>query len=260
MISRVKPQNLYGCWTLFRKEVWRFLKVFVQTVLAPTVSTLLYLLVFGVVFEEAVVVYDGHSYSSFLIPGLVMMALAQNAFANGSSSILQSKMNGNIIFVLLAPLSSFEFYIAFVGAAVLRGLVVGAGVLLMAALLVDVEIYSITLILLFATLSSGVMGAMGVIAGIWSDKYDHLSAFQNFIILPLTFLSGVFYSIQDLPTFWQQVSAYNPVFYMIDGFRYGFLGVSDVNHQQSIMIALIFFAALSLLSIGMLRSGYKLRG
>ncbi|MBC8519377.1 MAG: ABC transporter permease [Gammaproteobacteria bacterium] len=260
MINRVKPQNLYGCWTLFRKEVWRFLKVFVQTVLAPTVSTLLYLLVFGVVFEEAVVVYEGHSYSSFLIPGLVMMALAQNAFANGSSSILQSKMNGNIIFVLLAPLSSFEFYIAFVAAAILRGLVVGIGVMAVAALLVDVEIYSVALILLFATLSSGVMGAMGVIAGIWSDKYDHLSAFQNFIILPLTFLSGVFYSIQDLPPFWQQISAYNPVFYMIDGFRYGFLGVSDVSHIQSMVVAFMFFTALSLLSIGMLRSGYKLRG
>jgi len=259
MTTAERSQNLYGCWTLFRKEVWRFLKVFVQTVLAPTVSTLLYLLVFGVVFEEAVVVYEGHSYSSFLIPGLVMMALAQNAFANGSSSILQSKMNGNIIFMLLAPLSSFEFYIAFVAAAILRGLVVGIGVMAMAALLVDVEIYSVILILLFATLSSGVMGAMGVIAGIWSDKYDHLSAFQNFIILPLTFLSGVFYSIQDLPPFWQQVSSYNPVFYMIDGFRYGFLGISDVSYLHSMIVALLFFVTLSLLSIGMLHSGYKLR-
>ena len=148
--------NGYGRWTLFKKEVWRFLKVFVQTVLAPAVSTLLYLLVFGVVFEEAVVVYEGHSYSSFLIPGLVMMTLAQNAFANSSSSILQSKMNGNIIFMLLSPLSSLEVYSAFLGAAILRGLVTGGSVLLIAALLVPVEIHSFGLILLFALLSSGV--------------------------------------------------------------------------------------------------------
>ncbi len=252
--------NLFGCWTLFRKEVWRFLKVSVQTVLAPAVSTLLYLLVFGVVFEEAVVVYEGHSYSSFLVPGLVMMTLAQNAFANSSSSILQSKMNGNIVFMLLAPLSSVELYLAFLGAAVVRGLVTGGAVLIIASLLIPVSLYSAGLVLLFAVLSSGVMGALGVIAGIWSEKYDHLSAFQNFIILPLTFLSGVFYSIQDLSPFWQQLSAWNPVFYLIDGFRFGFLGVSDVAYLQSLTVALLFLLMLTLLSVLLLRSGYKLRG
>ncbi len=252
--------NLFGCWTLFKKEVWRFLKVSVQTILAPAVSTLLYLLVFGVVFEEAVVVYEGHSYSSFLIPGLVMMTLAQNAFANSSSSILQSKMNGNIVFMLLAPLSSLEVYLAFLGAAILRGLVTGGSVLLIAALLVDIEIHSVGLILLFALLSSGVLGALGLIAGVWSEKYDHLSAFQNFIILPLTFLSGVFYSIQDLSPFWQQVSAWNPVFYLIDGFRYGFLGISDVAYQQSLWVALLFLLGLSGFTVALLRAGYKLRG
>ncbi len=252
--------NGYGSWTLFKKEVWRFLKVFVQTVLAPAVSTLLYLLVFGVVFEEAVVVYEGHSYSSFLIPGLVMMTLAQNAFANSSSSILQSKMNGNIIFMLLSPLSSLEVYSAFLGAAILRGLVTGGSVLLIAALLVPVEIHSFGLILLFALLSSGVLGALGIVAGVWSEKYDHLSAFQNFIILPLTFLSGVFFSIQDLSPFWQNVSSWNPVFYLIDGFRYGFLGVSDVSHLQSLMIAFTFLLLLSGVCVAILRSGYKLRG
>lgn len=252
--------NLFGCWTLFKKEVWRFLKVFVQTVLAPAVSTLLYLLVFGVVFEEAVVVYEGHSYSHFLIPGLVMMTLAQNAFANSSSSILQSKMNGNIVFMLLAPLSSLEVYLAFLGAAILRGLVTGGAVLLIAALLVDVAVYDFGLIMLFALLSSGVLGALGLIAGIWSEKYDHLSAFQNFIILPLTFLSGVFYSIQDLPPFWQQVSAWNPVFYLIDGFRYGFLGVSDVPVGESLLMATLSLLLLSVITIMILRSGYKMRG
>ena len=252
--------NLFGCWTLFKKEVWRFLTVSIQTILAPAVSTLLYLLVFGVVFEEAVVVYEGHSYSSFLIPGLVMMTLMQNAFANSSSSILQSKMNGNIVFMLLAPLSSLEVYLAFLGAAILRGLVTGGAVLLIAATLVEVEIHSIGLIFSFALLSSGVLGALGLIAGIWSEKYDHLSAFQNFIILPLTFLSGVFYSIQDLSPFWQQVSAWNPVFYLIDGFRYGFLGVSDISWLQSLWVALLFLVGLSLLTVAILRSGYKLRG
>jgi ABC-2 type transport system permease protein len=232
----------------------------VQTVLAPAVSTLLYLLVFGVVFEEAVVVYEGHSYSSFLIPGLVMMTLAQNAFANSSSSILQSKMNGNIVFMLLAPLSSLEVYIVFLGADILRGLITGGSVLLIASLLVDVEIYSVGLILLFALLASGVLGALGIIAGIWSEKYDHLSAFQNFIILPLTFLSGVFFSIQGLSPFWQQVSAWNPVFYLIDGFRYGFLGVSDVPYLQSVWVALLFLVMLTGISVAILRSGYKLRG
>ncbi len=252
--------NLFGCWTLFKKEVWRFLKVSVQTILAPAVSTLLYLLVFGVVFEEAVVVYEGHSYSSFLIPGLVMMTLAQNAFANSSSSILQSKMNGNIVFMLLAPLSSLEVYLAFLGAAILRGLVTGGAVLLIAALLIEVQIHSVGLILLFALLSSGVLGALGLIAGIWSEKYDHLSAFQNFIILPLTFLSGVFYSIQDLSPFWQQISAWNPVFYLIDGFRYGFLGISDISYLQSLWVALLFLVGLSGGTVLLLRSGYKLRG
>jgi ABC-2 type transport system permease protein len=252
--------NPYGCWTLFRKEVWRFLKVSVQTVLAPAVSTLLYLLVFGVVFEEAVVVYEGHSYSSFLIPGLVMMTLAQNAFANSSSSILQSKMNGNIVFLLLAPLSALEVYLAFLGAAIARGLVTGGAVLLIASLITPVTLHSALLVLLFALLSSGVMGALGIIAGIWSEKYDHLSAFQNFIILPLTFLSGVFYSIQDLPPFWRAVSSWNPVFYLIDGFRFGFLGVSDVSFGASVVVATLFLLLLTLLSIAILRSGYKLRG
>ncbi len=253
-------RNLFGCWTLFRKEVWRFLKVSIQTILAPAVSTLLYLLVFGVVFEEAVVVYEGHSYSSFLIPGLVLMTLTQNAFANSSSSILQSKMNGNILFMLLSPLSPMETYLAFLGAAILRGIITGGAVLLIASLLVPVSIHSIGLVLLFALLSSGVLGALGIIAGIWSDKYDHLSAFQNFLILPLTFLSGVFYSIQSLSPFWQQVSGWNPVFYLIDGFRYGFLGVSDVSHQLSMSIAALFLLMLTLISVVMLRSGYKLRG
>ncbi len=252
--------NLYGSWTLLRKEVWRFLKVSVQTILAPAASTLLYLLVFGVVFEEAVVIYEGHSYSSFLIPGLAMMTLAQNAFANSSSSILQSKMNGNIVFLLLAPLSSLEIYLSFVLAAVLRGLVTGGAVLVIAALLSPITLESPLIVLLFALLASAGMGALGLIAGIWADKYDHLSAFQNFIILPLTFLSGVFYSIRDLSSFWQQLSAWNPVFYLIDGFRYGFLGVSDTAPLQSFGVALIFLLMLSGFSVALLRSGYKLRG
>ena len=248
-----------GFLTLLRKEVMRFLKVSIQTVLAPVVTALLYLLVFGYVLEEAIEVYPGVGYGAFLVPGLVLMGLQQNAFANSSSSIIQSKMNGNIVFVLLSPISPVEFYFAFVGAAVLRGVTVGAGVLLVAALLVEVPLFNISVVLLFAVLSSAVLGALGIIAGIWSDKYDHLSAFQNFIIVPLTFLSGVFYSVHSLPPFWQQVSVFNPVFYMIDGFRFGFLGASDVSPWLSLAVTSAAFLMLSIICILLLRSGYKLR-
>ncbi len=250
----------FGIWTLFKKEVYRFLKVFIQTVLAPMVSTLLYLLVFGVVFDEAIEVYEGHQYAQFLVPGLVMMAMLQNAFANSSSSILQSKVNGNILFVLVSPISPTGFFFAFVGAAIARGIMVGGTVLLGALLFVDLQIHSLGIVLLFALLASAVMGALGVIGGIWAEKYDHISAFQNFVVLPLTFLSGVFYSIHSLPSFWQQVSVWNPLFYLIDGFRFGFLGVSDVAPMLSVAVAGGFFVALGGISFLMLHSGYKLRG
>jgi ABC-2 type transport system permease protein len=248
-----------GFATLFYKEWLRFWKVKVQTVLAPVLTALLYLLVFAHTLRGLVEVYPGVQYTAFLVPGLAMMSVLQNAFANSSSSLMQSKMQGNLVFVLLPPISHREFFIAYLLAAMGRGLVVGAGVLLATLWFVDVPLVHPQWALAHAIVGSGVMAALGVIAGIQSDKVDQLSAFQNFIILPLTFLSGVFYSIHSLPPFWQKVSHFNPIFYMIDGFRYGFFGQADVSPWLSLTIVTASFLALSLLTLLLLRSGYKLR-
>jgi ABC-2 type transport system permease protein len=248
-----------GFQTLFCKEWLRFWKVRVQTVLAPVLTALLYLLVFSHALSGRVEVFPGVEYTTFLIPGLAMMSVLQNSFANGSSSLMQSKMTGNIVFVLLPPLSHREFFAAYLLAAVGRGVVVGSGVLLATLWFVDLPLAQPFWIVLFGIVSSGVMGALGIVAGIQSDKIDQLAAFTNFIILPLTFLSGVFYSIHSLPPFWQTVSHFNPVFYMIDGFRYGFFGVADTSPWLSLAIVGGSFVALSWLTLTLLRSGYKLR-
>lgn len=253
-------QNLRGFRTLFRKEVHRYVKVLVQTVATPVITALLYLLVFRQVLEDRVEVYPGISYSAFLIPGLIMMSMIQNAFANSSSSILQSKMNGNLVFVLLAPLSSIEMFLAFLGAAISRGVAVGLCVFLAALWFVDLPIEQPLWLLTFALVGCGTLGGLGIIAAIWSDGYDKLSAFSNFVILPLSFLSGVFYSIHSLPPLWQQVSHYNPFFYLIDGFRYGFLAHSDVNPWWSLAISGGFLLLISAVCVRMLATGYKLRG
>ena len=249
-----------GLYTLFKKEIWRFWKVSFQTVAAPVMTALLYLLIFSHVLEKHVQVYPGVSYTAFLIPGLAMMSLLQNAFANSSSSLIQSKVMGNIVFLLLTPLSYWEFFAAFLAAAIVRGLVVGTCVLLMALFWVDLPIAHPLMILAFALMGSAMLGAMGIIAGIWADKFDQLAAFQNFIIMPLSFLSGVFYSIHSLPPFWQKVSHLNPFFYMIDGFRYGFFGQSDISPWISLAIVALCFLALSWSTLLMLKRGYKLRG
>lgn len=252
--------RLRGLYTLFKKEIWRFWKVSFQTVAAPVMTALLYLLIFSHVLESRVHVYPGVSYTAFLIPGLAMMSLLQNSFANSSSSIIQSKVMGNIVFLLLTPLSYWEFFFAFLAAAIVRGLVVGLCVYLVALFWVDIPITHPLLILAFAFMGSAMLGALGIIAGIWADKFDQLAAFQNFIIMPLTFLSGVFYSIHSLPPFWQKVSHLNPFFYMIDGFRYGFFGQGDIAPSVSLTIVALCFLALSWLTLHLLKSGYKLRG
>jgi ABC-2 type transport system permease protein len=251
--------NLRGLGTLFYKEVLRFYKVWLQTLLAPMVTSLLYLLVFSHVLEEHVQVFPGVSYTAFLIPGLMMMSIIQNAFANSSSSLIQSKVSGNIIFVLLTPVSYLEFFLAFVLASVVRGIAVGVGVGLVAVFFVGVPVHNVAVLLLFALLNSAVLGSLGVIAGIWAEKFDQIAGFQNFVILPMSFLSGVFYSIHSLPPFWQGVSHFNPFFYMIDGFRYGFFGVSDVAPMWSFTVVLTVLAGFTLISLGLLKSGYKLR-
>ncbi|MCX7169682.1 MAG: ABC transporter permease [Proteobacteria bacterium] len=250
---------MIGFSTLLYKEVLRFWKVGFQTVAAPVITALLYLLIFSHVLEAQVKVYENVSYTAFLVPGLVMMSVLQNAFANSSSSLIQSKVTGSIIFVLLPPISYRAFYIAYVLAAVLRGVSVGIGVLLATLWFAPLGCREPLWIILFALLGGSILASLGVIAGIWADKFDQLAAFQNFIIMPLTFLSGVFYSIHSLPPFWQQVSHWNPIFYMIDGFRYGFFGVSDVSPWLSLSIVGSCFVLLSALTLGMLKRGYKLR-
>jgi ABC-2 type transport system permease protein len=216
-------------------------------------------MIFGHVLEDHVRVYDRLPYSAFLVPGLVMMSMLQNAFANSSSSLIQSKVTGNIVFVLLPPLSHVEFFGAYVLAAVVRGLVVGAGVLLATVPFVSLPLAHPAWAIMFAVAGSAILGAMGVLAGIWSEKFDQLAAFQSFVIVPATFLAGVFYSIHSLPELWQRVSHLNPFFYMIDGFRYGFFGVSDTPPALSIAVVAAFFAVLSATTLGLLKSGWRLR-
>ena len=248
-----------GFPTLLRKEIKRFYKVAFQTVAAPVLTAVLYLMIFGHVLEGRLVVYDKLTYTAFLIPGLVMMSVLQNAFANTSSSLIQSKITGNLVFVLLAPLTHLEFYSAYVLAAVFRGVVVGLGVLLITLLFDVPAMQNPAWIILFAFMGAAILGGLGLIAGIWADKFDQLAAFQNFLIMPATMLSGVFYSIHSLPEIWQVISHLNPFFYMIDGFRYGFFGVSDVSPWLSLAIVSTFFLVVSGLALRLLQSGYKLR-
>jgi ABC-2 type transport system permease protein len=248
-----------GFVTLFYKEILRFWKVAFQTVAAPVLTAMLYLLVFAQALEEHVRVYDNVRYTAFLVPGLVMMSVLQNAFANSSSSLIQSKITGNIIFILLPPISYLQFFGAYVLASMVRALVVGLGVLAATLWFVDLSLAAPLWVIAFALLGSAVMGTLGVVAGIWADKFDQLAGFQNFVIMPLTFLSGVFYSIHSLPEIWRGVSRFNPVFYMIDGFRYGFFGVSDVAPGTSFAVAAACLACLACATLWLLRRGYKLR-
>lgn len=249
---------MIGFWTLFYKELLRFWKVAFQTVAAPVLTALLYLLIFGHVLDDHVLVH-GVRYTSFLIPGLVMMQVLQNAFANSSSSLIQAKITGSIIFVLLPPIPYGAFFAAYVLASLARGLMVGVGVLAATVWVVEFNVVAPLWVLAFAILGGAILGALGMLAGLWAEKFDQLAAFQNFLIMPLTMLSGVFYSIHSLPVFWQRVSHYNPVFYMIDGFRYGFFGVSDIAPEVSLGVVFVCFAAVSLLTLSLLKRGWKLR-
>jgi ABC-2 type transport system permease protein len=220
---------------------------------------MLYLLIFGHVLSGRIEVYPGVTYTAFLIPGLVMMSVLQNSFANSSSSLIQSKITGNLVFVLLTPLSHWEIFSAYVLASMVRGITVGFGVFAITAWFAHLSFTAPLWILVFALLGAAILGTMGLIAGIWAEKFDQLAAFQNFLIVPLTFLAGVFYSIHSLPPFWLAISHANPFFYMIDGFRYGFFGQSDVNPWVSVAVVSAFLVVLALLAIRLLRSGYRLR-
>ena len=248
-----------GWQTLFYKEVLRFWKVGFQTVGAPILTAVMYMLIFGHVLEGKVQVYGSIGYTAFLVPGLVMMSVLQNAFANSSSSLVQSKIMGSLVFVLLSPLSHWHWFFAYVGSAMVRGLAVGLGVFAVTVYFGRPSFVAPLWIVLFAILGAALLGALGLIAGLWSEKFDQMAVFQNFVIMPMTFLSGVFYSIHSLPPFWQTVSHLNPFFYMIDGFRYGFFGVSDVSPWLSLAIVGTSLLVVSGTAVNLLRIGYKIR-
>ena len=248
-----------GWQTLFYKEVLRFWKVGFQTVAAPVITAILYMMIFGHVLEGSAKVYGQVNYTAFLLPGLVMMSVLQNAFANSSSSLIQSKIMGNLVFLLLTPLSHRAWFFAYVGSSVVRGLAVGAGVMAITWWYAQPSLVAPLWILVFGFMGAALLGALGLIAGLWAEKFDQMAAFQNFIIMPMTFLSGVFYSIHSLPDFWQTVSHLNPFFYMIDGFRYGFFGVSDVSPWVSLGLVGSALVAVSALALHLLRTGYKIR-
>ncbi len=251
--------RLAGAYTLFEKEVLRFWKVSFQTVAAPVLTAVMYLLIFGHVLQGRVEVFAGVGYTSFLIPGLVMMSVLQNAFANSSSSLIQSKITGNLVFLLVSPLSHWAWFAAYVGASMVRGVVVGLGVFVVTVWFAPPAFAQPLWIITFALLGSGMLGALGLIAGLWAEKFDQMAGFQNFIIMPMTFLSGVFYSVHSLPTFWLQISHLNPFFYMIDGFRRGFFGTSDVSPWLSLAIVGGSFVIVSAIALRLLKTGYKLR-
>ncbi|MCE1160775.1 MAG: ABC transporter permease [Burkholderiales bacterium] len=251
---------MYATWTLFLKEIRRFWKVGVQTVAAPVMTAFLYLLIFGHALSGRAPSLSGVTYTAFLVPGLIMMSVLQNAFANASSSLIQSKVMGNMVFLLLTPLRPIQIFTAYVGASIVRGVAVGLGVLLCTVWFVDMNgISHVLWMLVFLLLGSALLGVLGLLAGIWAEKFDQLATFQNFIIMPATFLSGVFYSIHSLPNFWQKATHLNPFFYMIDGFRYGFFGVSDVNPWLSLGMVGVALLLVSALALTLLARGYKMR-
>ena len=257
--AKVETGVLAGTRTLLYKEVLRFWKVSFQTVAAPVLTAILYLLIFGHVLEGRVTVFGSVGYTSFLIPGLVMMSVLQNAFANSSSSLIQSKITGNLVFLLVAPLSHWAWFVAYVGASVVRGIAVGTGVMLVTVWFAPLELANPLWVIVFSLAGAALMGALGLVAGLWAEKFDQIAAFQNFLIMPMTFLSGVFYSVQSLPPVWKTVSHLNPFFYMIDGFRHGFFGVSDVSPWTSLAVVAASLAIVCGLCLHLLRIGYKIR-
>ncbi len=252
--------NWVGLQTLFAKEVRRFMKVAGQTITSPVITALLYLVVFQQVLADRVQVYEGVSYVAFLIPGLIMMSATQNAFANSASSLTQSKINGNLVFILLPPLSPLEIFLAFTGAAIIRAGLVALVLYATGWFFTPLPLAQPVLVLAALVLSAGCLAVMGIIAGIMADKFEHMAAFQNYLIMPLSFLSGVFYSVQDLPPFWAAASHFNPFFYMIDGLRHGFFGQSDAPAVLSLSVVGAFFVLLSAVALTLLQRGTRLRG
>ncbi|HET6157741.1 MAG TPA: ABC transporter permease [Dongiaceae bacterium] len=251
--------NWVGLQTLYLKEVRRFMSVATQTILAPMVTTLLFLAVFVLALGHAVDKVAGEPYMAFLAPGLIMMAITQNAFANTSSSILISKIQGNIVDLLMPPLTPLERTIGMAGGGLTRGIMVGVATWVAMVPFVPLSAAHPQFILFHALMASLLMSLVGVLAGVWAEKFDHMAAITNFIVTPAAFLSGTFYSAERLPPFWQKVAHMNPLFYMIDGFRYGFIGHADGSLIAGILVLLGANAALLWLTHRLFATGYHLK-
>lgn len=256
LIGRV---NWIGLWTLCAKEVRRFLKVHTQTIAAPVVTTLLFLAIFVLAIGGSVDAVAGVPFAEFLAPGLIVMAITQNAFANTSSSLIIAKVQGNIVDTLMPPLSAGELTFGFAFGGVVRGIVVGCVVAAATALFVPVHAHSLFFIAFHGIAASLMLSLLGIMGGIWSEKFDHIAAVTNFIVVPFSFLSGTFYSIERLPAAWQTVAHLNPFFYMIDGFRYGFTGHADGSLAAGIAAMIAINAALWAACQRMFAIGYKLK-
>lgn len=258
-VRRFGAVNWQGLWTLYLREVHRFLKVSMQTVFAPVVTTLIFLAIFLLAMSARNREVAGIPFLEFLAPGLAMMAMTQNAFANTTSSIMIAKMQGNIVDLLMPPLTPVELALGLALGGLTRGLLVGCVVTAAMALFVPVHIVAPWAAIFFAAAASLMLSVLGVIGGIWADKFDHLAAITNFIVTPLAFLSGTFYSIEQLPPLWHEVALCNPFFYMIDGFRYGLTGHSEASLVSGVVLLVAINAALLALSYVMIARGYKLK-
>ncbi len=250
----------YLCFiTLVKKEIFRFLKVGIQTIIGPAISSLLFLAVFSLALGRSVESINGIDLSYFIAPGLIMMTMLQNSFANSASSIGQSKFQGNIVDVLMAPLSDLELALGYILGSICRGIICGLVTTLGVLFFVPLEVYSYFALFFYSIMGCTMMAALGTIVGIWADKWDQQQGITNFIVLPLTFLSGTFYSISRLPSFWQNISSFNPFFYNIDGFRYAFTGVSDSSLYNGAIFLIILNIFLITLCYLMFRNGYKIK-
>ena len=251
--------NWIGLWTLYTREVRRFTKVYMQTILAPLMSTSLFLAVFSLALGSAARSVGNTPFIEFLAPGLMIMAISQNAFANTSSSLMTAKVQGSIVDTLMAPLTAFEIHFGLTMGGVTRGIVVGCAVALAMHVFVGLGIHSLTHIVFHAVMASMMLAQLGVLGAIWAEKFDHISAVTNFVITPLSFLSGTFYSIQRLPEAAQTLAQFNPFFYMIDGFRYGFIGYADGNIAAGVVVMAAINLTLWMLCTRLFGIGYKLK-
>jgi len=246
-------------WTLVNREVSRFLRVWTQTIIPPIITSTLFIVIFGFSLGARINSVNGVSYLEFIIPGLLMMGVIMSAYTNNTSSIYISKFQGNIQELLVSPLSYWQIIAAFTFAATLRAFMVGGGILLVSLLVADISISSIPVLIYFITMVSLLFSSAGIITALWATSFDRMNVFSTFLITPLIYLGGVFYSIKMLPPFWQSVAKFNPILYFVDGFRFGFLGTSDIHLGLSMLIVFILTTFFLWLCVYMFKIGYRLR-